>query len=382
MSNYFKFIFPVLLLGISCALASSSKASNDFVNQIIEFKNSIVKDKCDDLWHTKKIEIITALDSRDINSFISKQSYSDEKFKIIQFGPIVLREPIIQTISTDKWSEYLTDWTNLYEFYQLIQNKEVNKEWIDLSRAVHSLLMNDNRRLTKFYNFNLDEKSHADLTALRSKLDECISNVNCTKLDLSKEEISFLDKVPLYSYFYRKYSSATTTEQKRYAISKNLQWIKYDIESRFEFLKNPSIIVEGNNLILPLIAGPFESVKTDLAKIIEEAWSSQKMSLKVKWVADDKSQGRVYKFAVNTSTNGRSFTSARDHLITIANTAKKKSIIHEIGHVLGFQDHYYETFDSNLCGYKTKMNALDVMSDINNGSITESMFSILKKEYF
>lgn len=138
---------------------------------------------------------------------------------------------------------------------------------------------------------------------------------------------------------------------------------------------------KGNYLILPLKAGDFESVKDELAMIIEKAWSSKIIQLKIKWLDEDDKTTPVYKFIADRSANGRSFTSERDHTITIANTAKKKSIIHEIGHVLGFKEYYHEIYNPGVCGYTTRMNNKNIMSDVNHGIVTEEMFYKLKKEY-
>ena len=377
------FILPFLILGTSCAIKPSLEAPNKLENQIIKSKTSIVRDNCDDLWFKRKIEIINALMKNEerINTFTERKNYSEEEFNIIPFGPIVIREPKIQPSPVERWIEYSTDWTDVYKFYQTIQTKPVDNDWINLSRTVHSLLMNDERRLARFYNFNLTEKSYSKLIELQSILNKCILNINCNDVKLSKDQISFLNETPLYSYFYKKYLTSITADQKRYASSKILQWIKFDIESRFSFSKNPKVKNEGNYLILPLKAGDFESVKDELATIIEKAWSSKIIQVKIKWLTEDDKTTPVYKFTADNSTNGRSFTSERDYTITIANTAKKKSIIHEIGHILGFKEHYYEIFDATVCGYTTKMNNQDIMSDINHGIVTEEMFYKLKKEY-
>jgi hypothetical protein len=373
------FILPFLILGSSCSTTSPNKLED----QIIKSKDSIVKNNCDDLWFQRKIEIINALKANEerIKTFTDRKNYSEEEFNIISFGPIVIREPKIETSALNRWSDYSTDWMTLYKFYQTIQGKPVDKDWIELSRTAQSLVMNDERRLVRFYNFNLTEKSYSKLIEVQSILARCMADTACNDLKLSEGQISFLNETPLYSYFYKKYLASTTIDQKKYASSKILQWIKFDIESRFSFSKNPKVKKEGDYLVLPLKTGDFESVKDELSMIIEEAWSSKIIQIKIKWLAENDDTSPVYKFIADRSANGRSFTSERDHTITIANTAKKKSIIHEIGHALGFKEYYYEIFNPNVCGYTTRKNSQNIMSDINHGIVTEEMFYKLKEEY-
>lgn len=125
---------------------------------------------------------------------------------------------------------------------------------------------------------------------------------------------------------------------------------------------------------VPLHAGDFEEVKDKLATIIEKFWSSDKISLKILWLNQKDSRPGVYRFLADKTAGSRDLTSKKDLTITIASGATKSAIAHEFGHVLGFVDTYYEVFDPVNCGYKTRLNSSDLMSDIENGKVTRDEF--------
>ena len=106
MFKHFNFIFPVFLLVTSCTTTLASRAPTNLENQINKSKNSIVKDDCDDLFFSRKIEIINALDEKNINCFVTNKNYIEKEFNIIPFGHITLREPTTPLVPYDNWSKY------------------------------------------------------------------------------------------------------------------------------------------------------------------------------------------------------------------------------------------------------------------------------------
>lgn len=360
------------------------------IQNIVETKNSIVKDPCDDLWFERKLEIASALlkYEEDINTYLAKlksneilEKNNDKMFNEKPFGPIFIRQSYKESLIENKWREYSTDWTNVYLFYLKIKDQPINENWFKLSRSARSLIMNDHRRLIRYFSFGLTENSKPTLNRILSLIEQCLDNSSCSLPDFTLNELNILNSIPIYSYFYKKILSAQDKQNRRDYYFKIKKWIIFDLESRYGFSKNTAVMREAESIIIPMRAGDFEEVKDELAAIIEKYWSTDKIQLKILWLNQEDSRSGVYRFIADKTTGNRDLTSRKDLTMTIASGATESAIAHEFGHVLGFADFYYEVFDPVNCGYKTRLNSSDLMSDIENGKVTKDEFLTLVKEY-
>jgi hypothetical protein len=67
--------------------------------------------------------------------------------------------------------------------------------------------------------------------------------------------------------------------------------------------------------------------------------------------------------------------------VTLEPDVTEKSIAHEIGHVLGFSDRYYTTYDAMTCRYSTVKDDADIMSQSSTGEVTDAEWAVLKAKY-
>lgn len=123
--------------------------------------------------------------------------------------------------------------------------------------------------------------------------------------------------------------------------------------------------------------GDFEAQKGELKKMIEEEWRSKKFKLKVEWSSVSPV---AYKF-LSRPAEIQSITSHQEKAIHMKKFVRYRTFAHEVGHVLGFDDHYYEVWHDKFCYYTQEYRTGDLMSDSENGRVTERHWEILDRAY-
>lgn len=123
--------------------------------------------------------------------------------------------------------------------------------------------------------------------------------------------------------------------------------------------------------------GDFFGHQDALAKILESEWSGNGYHLRLKWTRGDP---KLYHFSAYLQA-GRSYVSHPKKSVEIANLAWTKVVAHELGHVLGFADHYYNLWDANHCYYTQKSRRADLMSNSEDGKISLRHWEILDQAY-
>lgn len=132
-----------------------------------------------------------------------------------------------------------------------------------------------------------------------------------------------------------------------------------------------------NTLKITLDAGDFENSKEELKKIIEDEWKFKNYRLQIEWATGN---AQYYRFTASKSS-GKSFVDHRSKLIQISAYAPVRTLAHEVGHVLGFSDHYYDVWHDRNCYYTQEFRASDLMSDSANGSVHQEHWTVLNEAY-
>ncbi|MCO5142528.1 MAG: hypothetical protein M9962_05505 [Oligoflexia bacterium] len=131
-----------------------------------------------------------------------------------------------------------------------------------------------------------------------------------------------------------------------------------------------------NEYLVSLNPGEFDKDKELLKELIENGWKSFGKKIRIEWVNDADS----YKVVSNLNSS-RSFVNHKKRIMVIANLASVKTVVHEFGHVLGFDDHYYTSWNNENCYYMQESRLEDVMSSSEKGSVTKTHWKILEKAY-
>jgi hypothetical protein len=102
------------------------------------------------------------------------------------------------------------------------------------------------------------------------------------------------------------------------------------------------------------------------------------MHLKIQWNYLDPD---IYKLIASMEMGERSGTSWYKKSVTIATGATSSVISHEIGHVLGFRDHYFHVWQPEQCAYIVQINDDDLMSNGYSGDVTPEEWQELDRQY-
>jgi hypothetical protein len=119
-------------------------------------------------------------------------------------------------------------------------------------------------------------------------------------------------------------------------------------------------------------------VEKKLAQLLEQEWRSNKgLRLKIDWVPG---KPGAYRWIVRKDS-GRSLTNHTDKTIAIANYAPLRTLAHELGHVLGFDDHYYDVWHEQYCYYTQEYRRSDLMSDSSSGQVNPRHWELMEAAY-
>lgn len=150
-------------------------------------------------------------------------------------------------------------------------------------------------------------------------------------------------------------------------------------ETDHQFRPQPSVRRTGpRELTVALRPGAFGGPATEklLRDWLEKEWSQGAWRLRLEFRDDPK----LYELRPNFRTS-RSFVNHRERTLTIANYAWSRTAAHELGHVLGFDDHYYVVWHGPYCYYTQESRRGDLMSNSEQGAVTENHWQLLDRAY-
>lgn len=137
--------------------------------------------------------------------------------------------------------------------------------------------------------------------------------------------------------------------------------------------------IDANTLEVAVDSGDFRVSEAELKEILEKEWSVPPYKLRVRW--SDRKKEMVYRFAFfREPITSHVLHSAR--AINVANGERVSVFAHELGHVMGFRDHYRTTWNPTGC-YYTQVSWLDdIMSSSARGIVTKEHWKWLRETYY
>jgi hypothetical protein len=132
----------------------------------------------------------------------------------------------------------------------------------------------------------------------------------------------------------------------------------------------------ARTLEVQLDPGEFRGSEKKLEAIITKAWNVDGNKVVIRWQAGE----GAYRVLPNFQS-ARSFVNHRQREMRIANFAFDRTVAHEFGHVLGFDDHYYSVWNPTHCYYTQKSRLSDLMSNSESGFVQRQHWGILARAY-
>jgi hypothetical protein len=144
-----------------------------------------------------------------------------------------------------------------------------------------------------------------------------------------------------------------------------------------QFRPNPGVVrVSEHEFTVQLNPGDFKGFENVLGRVLEQEWQGNGFHVRIQWM-----EGKgAYKLRAHFDSN-RSYVNHRTRTLEIANLAWTKTVAHELGHVLGFDDHYYNVWNSRNCYYSQESRLSDLMSNSEHGAVNSRHWEILNDAY-
>jgi hypothetical protein len=147
--------------------------------------------------------------------------------------------------------------------------------------------------------------------------------------------------------------------------------------TQHQFRPNPGVVRTGEHeFTVQLDAGDFKGHEETLRRVLEPEWQGGGNHVKIQWL----NGGNAYVLHAHHDSN-RSYVNHRTRTMEIANLAWTKTVAHELGHVLGFDDHYYNVWNARNCYYSQESRLADIMSNSEHGSVTARHWEVLNEAY-
>jgi hypothetical protein len=134
--------------------------------------------------------------------------------------------------------------------------------------------------------------------------------------------------------------------------------------------------ISKNKFRVKLNPGEFSGAEKAIERLILKEWKSHGYEVQIDW----SNEPIAYRLVVNFQS-GRSFVNHATREMKIANFAFAKTVAHEFGHVLGFDDHYYSVWNEMNCYYTQQSRLGDLMSNSELGSVQKEHWDILAEAY-
>jgi hypothetical protein len=343
-------------------------------NAIALLDTSSALDDCDRRLNRLVVEMGRALD-RQAERIRQMAANPDPSSRLhrVPFGPMHVREFIHpQSRGSSEWDSEVMGWEAVYAYYSKIKDHPDDKRWIALNSEYRFDIVEDQDRLDG-KNFFLDQDSAPLISQALGAVRNCLDDNDCETPDFGSTRLrAWVRGIPLYAKFLAKPGRGSLEELRD----------RLEIDHhRYEFKHNETIRrVSRSELELPLVAGSFDGYEREFAHYVQDFWSTLSLQLIIRWHDADASHD-LYKILVGSAVGARPYVSYDDRVVRLFEGGLKRTILHEMGHVLGFRDHYYSVWNPANCAYDYRSRGSDIMSNSTYGGVTPQESRELDEEY-
>ena len=252
-----------------------------------------------------------------------------------------------------------------------------------MNAEIRSLLLEDETRALNGTNRGIDHENIKHLQTIHQTVDRCLQSSECIEPVFQGELSLAVKSIPMYRFFDQAIRSIPDRESKKKWLERFAKRTGADLRDHgFRTNRELKFTKDGETTLLHLAMDPGilgDEEKGVIQSVIESIWQGDLSKFKIEWG----SQNRVadlYKILFHPASAGeRPFVRPAEKTMNLFPENRTRSIAHEFGHVLGFDDHYYTVWDPNRCEYIYETNDLDLMSNSASGDVTPEEWQTLLK---
>jgi hypothetical protein len=346
-------------------------------------QESLHKEKCDTKLDEIKSTLITALDLK--SDALLKASLKQKKYpeNYIPFAKSYLVNNPKKT-PREGWQLEPYSWGLIYEFYRKNLDKNKTNFWPTVNAYVRSLITDDRKRVVYGYNLSLNHEQIEKIPALKEVTESCMTDTRCIQPHWSDEQLKLISEVPAYNYYYTRLNKFRFFRDKRNSIEKLFNRIEDDYtlhHQEYNDMVTHRKIDGKEEFTIPLDASNFsDEDRFTLEKAITSVWMNDDNAVSLTWKKSTPLLS-VFRFLFSMEPNNRSYVNFGLKEIHLFPFTSVRTVAHELGHVLGFDDHYYTIWDSEKCEYRAEFNEEDIMSSSDTGDVTSQEWHSLFEQY-
>ena len=220
------------------------------------------------------------------------------------------------------------------------------------------------------------------LVRLHASLSACLARKECAGIEPDVAELAFLANHRLYRKKFEKLSALPSAER-REAWQSIYEYVNEDF-AFYTTGSTPAVRREDEHtLILRLNAGVFGPDQSELARVIETTWRSEKLHVRVEWVSPEISAKATdtFRFFLAPELNARPYTADADLSVHLSLLTYAGTLAHEIGHALGLPDRYFTRWRPETCDWTIDHLDTDIMSTSGTGHPLPQEFAELDAAY-
>jgi len=239
----------------------------------------------------------------------------------------------------------------------------------------------DYSRVINGSNLGLDHTNIPHLEALSRVVSKCQEDSSCLELQFDGQLSLTVNSVPIYRAIDQWFRSSAEPEKRRRGISIFNNRLKRDLEDH-RFRPNSALKVVKNEatseLRLALDGEAFnDEEKGIIENFVQSIWKSEIAKVTLDWGSASAVRD-LFKVLFHPNELGkRANVNYSNRTLNLYPGTRTRSIAHEFGHVLGFDDHYYTVWNPTDCAYVYEQNDHDLMSNSMSGEVTAEEWETL-----